>query len=319
MNALVLVCPAQRIGPSNDLGLIQVNKNASGQISSITTQEDTFGQDHLPTTEEVELAKGKNYTIIIIEPEAIPLRRHSFETKERIEHLRTLGVKVLTNFSNLEEELSQYNKVKFVYYPTLGGSVSGGSTSGESLDERPFSVFSALFNMNLGYSERYQFYSPSKSLSKVITSKSNISYFNMFEPKVLADENVEDLGEYYEHYIVMLEALSAYLDCGFLSGDIINPEANQLSWQLNLAVPELCMFVRHFNLYPTVPDQREMYREQFMCNAQYRQIVTLTLAKLMANIIKLNGWARKIKKQVEWETSSVYRSVAKKLITALEK
>lgn len=300
MNALVLVCPAQRIGPSDDLSLIQVTKNASGQIDSISTVEETFGQDHLPTIEEVELAKSKKYTIIMIEPETIPLKRHSLETKERITQLETMGVKVLTNFSALETELAEFDKVKIVYYPNPETS-----------------VFYCLFNMNMGYSDKYQFYPISTNLSKIISSKKSIPYFNLFEPSVLSEQTVEDLTEYYEHYVVMLDALSAYLDSGFLTGQV-SGIFNQLSWQLNLSVPELNMFVRHFSLYPTVPDQREMYREQFMCNAQYRQVVTETLAKLMANIIKLNGWSRKIKDSSDWEKSTVYKTVAQKLRTALQ-
>jgi len=94
---------------------------------------------------------------------------------------------------------------------------------------------------------------------------------NFFLKKSLQDK---------EHLTVLRKIFDGYLKAGFAEMTI---NKYPLTWELNLGIPVMQVFIRQFNLYPTVPDIKEIYQIDFMRNSQYRYIVTETLAKCLSN------------------------------------
>jgi hypothetical protein len=138
------------------------------------------------------------------------------------------------------------------------------------------------------------------------------SPYNPFSGEELPEHLSDEDRVIFHHLILKLTKFAIqYLKAGFYhrDPDSVLPD----DWAMNLYHLEMQAFVQHYGLLPTEPD-KEMNRE-FANNSQYRQVVTKTLTKVLANFYINNGILKpkKVESLGGWRNVETYNYALEKL------
>lgn len=149
--------------------------------------------------------------------------------------------------------------------------------------------------------ERYHFNVPHEKIKmNQLTSLPETPYYNLFSMEEYKPGDIFAEKSLYTLTTILVQ----YLRKGFATG-IINPEP-ELTWEMNLNIPEMDLFLRQFDLYPRTPDLRDIYQHQFFGYAQYRQVVTVQLAKVISRMCIVNGFTVKKRKSSDYLNPEYY-------------
>lgn len=293
MRAIVFIQAAETYEKVLDRSLIVLNPDRTYQKLPIENKQ--IHESFLPTYEEMKEVDAGELRFYFIQPTP-PKTFITSDDKEILEsykefdwvYISTGLIETLNRVSMMEE----YEDILILDFAMFG------------------SIFELLHQAQLRNSDKFKFFMNldqridlDNLLSDEMEATDNYDLFSM-KP---VTGNSEDI---MPHIKVLAEILIKYLRVGFQSDKI--EDDIEINWELNLSIPEMDMFIRHFNLYPPVEDQKEIYRYHFMGNAQYRKVVTRTLAAFMANFMKNNKLVKKSHTESYWYKSSSYTDLLTK-------
>jgi len=290
MRAIVFIQAAKTYEKVLDRSLIQLNPDRT--YKNLPIQDKVIHESFLPTYEEMEEVDASELKFYFIQPSIAKtfitpedkILLDSYQAFDWVE-VSTGLIETLNRVSSMPE----YDDILILDFSMFG------------------TIFNLLHEAQLRNSEKFKFFMNldqridlNELLSDEIEPSNNYDLFSM----KTVNKQEDDYQEIISHIKILTEILIKYIKADFHTGKIDSEVT--INWELNLSIPEMDMFIRHFNLYPPIEDQRQIYRYHFMGNAQYRKIVTQTLAKFIANFMKNNGMVKKSRSETQWYRPSSY-------------
>lgn len=293
MRAVVFIRAAPReehkIDPKEATNIIKKDSTIDDEKLANVLDIITIGKmKNLPSLSIIE--KNSNVKFIFFEP-AVRCTFMTEKSKERLlKYLDYDNTSVFQKMEQLTEEIEKedYTEIEFLDY-------YGCDT-----------VVNFLWQFRLKYDDRYHFYLNLTDPVNVDDMPDEIVYYNLFSMEQLP-EDLSENEDPLDNIKTLAMMLIKYLDLGFHEKEI-RDDRDRLGWEFNLAVPEMDIFIRQFDLYPPVEDHRITYREHFLTDAQYRQVVTIQLAKVLSNFMRTNKMIKK-KSSSYFLTSEPYQKL----------
>lgn len=164
-------------------------------------------------------------------------------------------------------------------------------------------AFDFFSEAQIPYSSKFVIAFPETSVrfSKFLTGDYPIfNYYDLYGMGELSESDEDSI----EHIKILIRMLIKYLDLGFHLREDIYISEDEI-WELNITIPEMDLFIRRYEIFPSVPDQREIWYLHFLTDGDYRQVLTIQLAKFVANFFRNNGDEKK-RSESRWLKSSTY-------------